>query len=116
MVYHAHVVLMDGGFYDLFTSAFPGDPDYQLTLRAFETIGATGAVEAIRLAFSIFPDSIPPGDFDERIEIARSGEAFATAFPERQSPNAMYRAAAKEVVQKLEAFVLENEGEFALPG
>jgi len=115
MVYHAHVVLMDGGIYELFTSAFPGDPDYQLTAQAFDTIGATAAVEAIRLAFSIFPDAVPPGDFDERIEIARSGETFATAFPEGQSPDAMYRAAAKEVVQKLETFVLENEGEFALP-
>jgi len=114
MVHHAHVVLMDCGFYNLFTSAFPGDPDYQLTVQAFDTIGGTGAVEAIRLAFSIFPDAIPPSDFDERIEIARSGEAFATAFPEGQNPNAMYRAAAAEAVQKLEAFIGENEAEVAL--
>jgi len=65
MVHHAHVVLMDGGFYSLFTSEFPGDPDYQLRLKALETIGASRACEAFRRAFAAFPNATLPRDFED---------------------------------------------------
>jgi hypothetical protein len=61
--------IMAGGFTALFESEIPGDPDYQLTRAAFETLGSPDTSRAFAQAFSAFPDSVPPADPEKRLEL-----------------------------------------------
>lgn len=112
-VCHAHLSLRHGGFRTLFDSEFPGDPDFRGTLQAFETIGAADASDAFRRAFSVFPDSIPPVELDDRRAILRSARPPEVIDADGESPDTMYLAAMDDVVAKLEAYIAEHEAAFA---
>jgi len=111
-VFHAHVTLRHGGFRSLFDSEFPGDPDFRRTLQAFETIGAADASDAFRRALSVFPDSVPPVDLDDRREILRSGQAANLIDADGESPDTVYFASAADVTDKLSRYIEHNREEF----
>src|SRR5262245_57944449 len=53
-------VVGNGGFRYLFESDVPGDPDYALTRKAFETIGCREAAGALSQALAAFPGDRRP--------------------------------------------------------
>jgi hypothetical protein len=62
-------IIENGGFEYLFGSLLPGDSHYARTLDAFGKVGATKAADAIRRAFELFPQGIPPDEDGIRIEL-----------------------------------------------
>jgi len=114
MVYHAHGLLSYGGFGRLFEAEFPGDPDYQLTLQAFDTIGAPRACEAFRRAFAAFPNATLPRDFEERIRVMRTLHLTDGGIVEGPGPNEIYSAAAGETLAGLQAYIAARPVEFSM--
>jgi len=114
MVYHAHGLLSYGGFGSLFEAEFPGDPDYQLTLQAFETIGASRACEAFRRAFAAFPNATLPRNFDERIRVMRTLHLTDGGIVEGPGPNEIYSAGADETVAGLQTYIPARPSEFSM--
>lgn len=62
-------IIGNGGFEFLFSWDYPNDPDYSRSLAAYETIGCDYKADAYRDALAVFPDSRPPADADERIDL-----------------------------------------------
>lgn len=76
LVEYSSGIIQNGGFTALFGSELPGDPDYQLLLAAYESLGDGPATRAIQRVFDIFPDCIPPTDREERfLMFARGNQA-----------------------------------------
>ena len=114
MVHHAHGLLNYGGFGSLFEAEFPGDPDYQLTLQAFESIGAARACEAFHNAFSVLPDATLPRDFEERLRVMRTLHLTGGESVEGAGPNEIYSAAAGETLAGLQAYIADRPAEFSM--
>jgi len=67
LVWTVSGIVENGGFRYLFDSMLPGDPDYALTIMAFEAIGCMKAVEVIRAAICLFSNCQIPLDQVERV-------------------------------------------------
>ena len=67
LVWHVSGIVGNGGFRYLFEGHLPGDPYFARTSESFEAIGCKKAATAIRKALSIFPDSMPHRNIDERL-------------------------------------------------
>jgi hypothetical protein len=52
-------IVENGGFEYLFESTQPGDPTYELVLKAFRDIECSQALEAVQEAFALFPSGQP---------------------------------------------------------
>ena len=59
-------IVGNGGFEYLFGGDLPGDPDYHLSLEAFERIGCQDAARSLRDAIAVFPDGKVPEDGKRR--------------------------------------------------
>lgn len=62
-------IIDNGGFHSLFSSTLPGDPQYLYTIEAFKQIGCSKALDSIKKALSLFPNSSPPEDDKLRIKL-----------------------------------------------
>lgn len=107
--YHALGIIENGGFNYLFEGSFSGDPHFQRTAEAFETIGADNGAAAFRKALALFPDSKPPIDIDERLRIYREGSG-----ERRHEIDVQFWDAGSEVTSKLAAYIRANQGMFAV--
>lgn len=67
-VYMSHGVIGNGGFRYLFEHNPEGDPDFALTLHAFEVIGCWEAADALRGSLAAFPGSRPPSNMEKRLK------------------------------------------------
>jgi len=114
MVHHAHGLLSYGGFGSLFEAEFPGDPDYQFTLQAFESIVASRACEAFRRAFAAFPNATLPRDFEKRIRVMRTLHLTDGGVDEGPGANEIYLAAADETLARLQAYIAARPAEFSM--
>jgi hypothetical protein len=65
-------IVGNGGFRYLFSADINGDPQYKLSVGAFDAIGAEAAHGAFRDALALFPNSIPPKDLEGRNRIFES--------------------------------------------
>lgn len=102
-VYHVSGIVEGGGFYSLFASDIPGDPQYLNALSAFEKIGCESASEAIQDAFRMFPDGIPPSDFDLRIR------QYLDGFGSRRYPcDKKFFDSSKETENRLALYIRRN--------
>ncbi|MGE3804137.1 MAG: DUF4375 domain-containing protein [Gemmataceae bacterium] len=73
LAYHAKGIIDNGGFNYLFEGDFPGDPHFELTARAYGTLGCQQAAEAFRQVFALFPEGKPPRDRGKRLQQYRAG-------------------------------------------
>jgi hypothetical protein len=72
-------IIGNGGFRHLLEGDIPGDPDYRLSVKAFETLGLRPIVETFREVLSVFPRSRPPRNLDRRLN-----KYLETPYKERQ--------------------------------
>ena len=78
LVWIASGILDNGGFQYLMEGDFP-PTDHKLvnSRKAFEVVGLPKVVAAFDLAFSVFPDGIPPADVNKRLAIwGAAGKEF----------------------------------------
>ena len=86
LVYHCQGIIGNGGFRFLLEDEFFGDPGFELTKKAFQDIGATGALAAWNHMESIFPAKALPRDIETRLRI---WESNFSRFDE-DTPDSMY--------------------------
>ncbi len=69
LVCQARGIIDNGGFRHLFEGNFDGDPLFAGTHAALRTIGAEAAAQAFQATLSMFPDSRPPVNVQERMRV-----------------------------------------------
>jgi hypothetical protein len=100
--------VMNGGFTALVGCPPPGDPDYQHTLAAYAALGDGPAVAAVRRAFDVFPDRVPPADREERFLLFARGNAAVDG-----RLNTDFFEAYDGLVAELAAYIRRHRGAFA---
>ncbi len=90
----------NGGFEQLFSSTFPGDPKFKFALQAFEQIGCKEAIDSFRNALGLFPDGEPPEDDALRIEQYKKHPQEI-----RDVINSKFWKEHEEIVRKLAAYI-----------
>jgi hypothetical protein len=112
LVLHAHGIIGNGGFPYLFEGDFPGDPEFLLTRQAFRAINATNASAAFQKAFAVFPNSTPPNEIDDRLQLWQSKYTLRDAIRDETSPDGIYFNAMDETMRLLERYIICNELSF----
>jgi len=107
-VWLAGALISNGGFERLFEGYFDGDPDFSITLRALETIGASGAHGAFKTAIRLFPGGELHSDLRERWDFWVRLSADT-----REQLDAEYWEASDQVTTKLAEYVRTHRDEFA---
>ncbi len=69
LVVQAWGIIGNGGFQYLFEGTFKGDPYFVKTVAAFEAIQAHECADALRQELSIFPQSKPPRNIEQRLQL-----------------------------------------------
>jgi len=92
-------IIGNGGFEYLFSSDLPGDPNYQMSLEAFKTIGAKEAEKALKDALAVFPGGETPAE-GERLAVFKLHPES-----ERDELAARFFAADAEIVVCLAHFI-----------
>lgn len=72
LVWHSSGIIDNGGFQYLFEGTLDGDPHFQLTAEAYNSLGLTRSYNAFVRAFELFPDAVVPHDLDSRLRIYQS--------------------------------------------
>lgn len=112
-VFHSHGVLGNGGFQFLFEGDLTGDPHFQLTREAYETIGADDSIAAFDKAYSVFPNSTPPKDMNQRLTIWQSNYNLADSVADDSSPDSLYFASMDDAMQNLKRYIESNSDRFS---
>jgi hypothetical protein len=76
--------ILSTGFSSLFAGTFHGDPDYLLTLKAFQLVGHEAKARAFGRALDLFPDGKAPVDVRKRLFQYRSAEGRLRGEIDRQ--------------------------------
>lgn len=103
LVWTAIGIIENGGFKYLFQSEFPGDSSYRQMFQAFRTINASSAIEAIKRAFDLFPNGMPPDDHELRISLYEMHEEETL-----HAINLSFYDAIEEATQSLFVFIINN--------
>jgi hypothetical protein len=106
LVWHVYGLIGNGGFEYLFEADYPGDPFYELSVQAFETIQCQPASTAFRDALGLFPGGKPPRDIYSR------RAAYETVPEEKRKVNSRFWNASKEIEQNLAAYIRSNRAAF----
>lgn len=106
-VWNASGVIDNGGFNCLFEGSLAGDPQYVLTAKSFETIGAEKAAVAFERVFRLFPGGKPPAETDARLKLYRAGGAAP-----RHEVDRLFWEGSEAVRRHLAAFVRSNREAF----
>jgi hypothetical protein len=105
VVWTVRGIVENGGFRYLFESALPGDPKFEHTLAAFETLGCSGALLALRRALDLFPEGEMPTDDRLRIEeYERQPEEV------RDAIDVQFWEALDDITRKLADFIRSRVG------
>ena len=108
LVWHTMGILENGGFGYLFEGDLPGDPDYSLTIDAYERIGCEGAVKAFRDAMRLFDGGTPPLNVGERLFQFRRGDGTR-----RGEINAKFDEVNDQIKECLAQYIRDHRKEFA---
>lgn len=111
LVWNTYGIVGNGGFRYLLESTFDGDPEFALTIRAFEAIDCPAACKAVKATFSLFPDSRPPRDTSKRLKAYLSQ---CKGWPTEQDK--AFFAAGDDLTRCLAEYIRANAEAFRNPG
>jgi hypothetical protein len=103
----AHGIVDNGGFQYLFEGTYRGDPYFAKTLTAFQKITADKCAKAVADALCLFPNSRPPRDIEQRLEIYQQARSA-----KRLDVDDKFHSESSEIPKFLAEYIRENREEF----
>lgn len=107
LVYNALGIILNGGFENLFSADFVGDPGYTFTAAAYQKVGCKPATDAFSKALALFPSNTPLPHPKERGEFYES-----TDKKRRTAINCQFWDAQDAILAALAAYILANRDHF----
>lgn len=107
LVWQTMGIVDNGGFQYLFEGTYRGDPYFAKTLAAFQKIPADKCAKAVTDALRLFPNSRPPRDIEQRLEIYQHARRA-----KRLDLDDKFHSESSEIPKLLAEYIRENREEF----
>jgi hypothetical protein len=108
LAWHAMGIIDNGGFQYLFEGSFEVDPGIGKTAAVFTRIDSRPCAEAFEEVFRLFPDSKPPTDDFERLELYE-----AVSEDRRRAIDRKFWSGSRSIPTLLARYIRENHNAFA---